>query len=651
MRVAFTYVKSNYDVIADLNQFKQLYDFQHLGVVVDVSFKKHKKVLQESFQQLTNQPVTILFVNSSNFTEVLANAQQNHVDALYIFPLMSFQQSQIPAFFDSVQQAKLPSFAMLGRHYTEMGALASLANANYSEIQARRIALDTLKIIEGEKVATLPVDLPYMNDDFVVNMQTANSIGLSPKIEVLQQADLIKQFAKTANMGEIDFQQALLIALENNLKLQQAKNSISISENQIDDAKATFLPTFEVSYQGTKVDDMTRGRQGAGATQKLVANATQVLFSDQSFALYKARKLSLDANIEGLKRAEDEVIFDVLSGFVKLANARRQAQLQSENTQRTRINLSIAESKAEIGYAGKSDVYRLQSELASNEANLQKAESTYQQTQLALKKTLNIPLDDEVYFADIENPLQLLSLTNAQLANRLDNQQKIAVFTDYLVSIARQKRPSILQYDYNIEAQQQIVDADKRKRYMPTILLSANAQKPLAYHDVVAGNDPAHDSTWDVSLVAKLPLFDGKRKSGNKQNSLTLDKLKLERADLVNNISLGLRSDMQTARASYRQMQLFQSSLDSAKKNFELVESLYKYGQSNITNLIDAQHNLLATQLNALNAEQQLFMDYLKVEQQSGFYYFLATPEQQQKFVDNFGKFAQNRQNTMAMTQ
>ena len=89
-------------------------------------------------------------------------------------------------------------------------------------------------------------------------------------------------------------------------------------------------------------------------------------------------------------------------------------------------------------------------------------------------------------------------------------------------------------------------------------------------------------------------------------------------------------------------MGLSQTAAEASQKNYEIVQDAYSAGQSNITNLIDAQNNALATDLNATNAIFTFILDFLNLERSIGFYSFLATPEEKATFFAEAIEYLKN---------
>lgn len=636
----FTFVKSNINIASDLRLFNRVYPYKKLGMVLDSSLKGQASVIRQSLRGYTAKPFELIFVNAKTANEQLKQ-YQHQVDALYVLPLFSLSDTQLREFFTHVNKLKLPSFALQGRDYTKAGALASQSSSDNREIQARRIALNIMKIVEGQNAASLPVVLPTVETDFVINQLTANTVGVYPDFAVLQAADVINRLDSSASADRLTVFSALDKALQQNLDVQKIRKEIDLSHTDLSEAKRAFLPSLNIRYLGQKVDDGFKNIRGAGITNTVSARASQVLFADEAIALYKARKMGLDANVEALKRAEYDVVFDVMSGYFRHFNAKGRVEIQRQNTELTRQHLKAARRKAAAGYSGKLDVHRLESELANNQATLNKEVANFRHAGFALKKLLNIEMNADVSFEDIQQPLSLLSIHDDRLFGDLNNQKKVRLFTDYLMDVAMRERPAIMQYNHNIQAQKTLAAAERRKWFMPVVSVAANANKIVSRYETTGRPANQTQPEWDVNLVADIPIFDRLHATNVRRTAVQIDKLALEREDLVKSISLGLHSDMQTAIASYTQMQLHKASAKAAKKNYDIVSTYYKNGRASVTDLIDAQSNMFNTNLHAINSEHQFFVDYLKVEKDSGFYYFLAEKEKQDAFVSGFLEFAQ----------
>lgn len=110
-------------------------------------------------------------------------------------------------------------------------------------------------------------------------------------------------------------------------------------------------------------------------------------------------------------------------------------------------------------------------------------------------------------------------------------------------------------------------------------------------------------------------------------------------SNLRNLLELQLRSNLETAGASFGNLRLSREAALAARKNFEIAQNSYRQGLLNITSLIDAQNAALQSEINAINAVYQFVADFLAVERSVGRYHFLSTTEEQTAFFQRFAQF------------
>ena len=84
----------------------------------------------------------------------------------------------------------------------------------------------------------------------------------------------------------------------------------------------------------------------------------------------------------------------------------------------------------------------------------------------------------------------------------------------------------------------------------------------------------------------------------------------------------------------------------SAKKSFTIVQAGYAEGRNSVTDLVDAQNTMVASQQNAALAKYMFVIDFLALERSIGQFYFLATQEEKQHFLDRLTRYMDTQSNT-----
>lgn len=632
-----TYVKSQYDLESDLALFREIIPFKSLGILVDTAIRtpEQLRLVSTIFDALVGKDNYRLIGAKPDEPINLPTDLANPIDAVYVLPLLSQSKDQIKQTMQQLIDNKLPSFAMIGRAYVELGSMAGKNSSDYIELYSRRIALDVMKILKGQNPANLSVDVSKLPEDFVINDATLKSIGLYPDYDILETANIINQVQETGEL--LTLRLAIDDALKNNLQIKQAKIKAERTANEIASAKRAFLPSLDVAAQLTQLDDYSAQNSGSKLSSNLSLSAQQILYSEQALGTYKARKLTYSSELEALKTQELDTVQSVLETYVQYLTAKRQLNSQNENVQLTRKNLEVAKQKQKTGYSGLTDVYRLESQLAQNQAQLNTALANVKIAKLRMQTLLNRKHSEAIGLSDIEQPLKFTMLADQRLFDTITDDEKGEKYVQFLIDEAMASRPSLLQIGYSVKSQQRLLKSEKRQRYIPTVSLSAGVNDIIKQHNAVRTlEDDALDPAWNVNLNVSLPLFSPQRSPTIKNYQFTLQDLAVQRDALMSEINFGIRSGMETAVASYQQNELYRVSADNAEKNYKLISEYYKQGKVTITDLIDAQNNALTTKLNSLNAEQQFLVDFLKIERSIGSYYFMLTPEKQNAFVERF---------------
>jgi putative tryptophan/tyrosine transport system substrate-binding protein len=125
----------------------------------------------------------------SDFDAAFEAAERERVDALYVAPEPLFTTARAPRLLDFAARHRLPS--MYGfQQDVKAGALMACGPSHSALYQRAAYYVD--RILKGAKPADLPVEQP-MTFEFVVNMKTAQALGLTfPNEIMLQVTDVIQ---------------------------------------------------------------------------------------------------------------------------------------------------------------------------------------------------------------------------------------------------------------------------------------------------------------------------------------------------------------------------------------------------------------------------------------------------------------------------
>ncbi|MCI4671432.1 MAG: TolC family protein [Bacteroidia bacterium] len=649
------YIRSPYDAEKDLAQFRKMRKYNQLAVLLDGELAP---LVQASANVLDNlvqedEEISLIPVNGESPEEVL-NLLPKDCDAIYLLPLgPNYEGEKLSALLEAVSEAGLPSFAMLGSEWVEAGAMASRAASQSSLSLARRIALNALAILDGKDASKLPTKTTTLGEDFVINLDAVEKSQIYPSWKALGEARLINLQLQPEGTP-VHLRGVIGEALAQNLSFKISQRETEAGQQDIRLALAEILPELSVSSNFSAIDQ-ARSAASFGSTQPYTwaasAQLDQILFAEPLYANLRIQKLLQASRVASQDQTELDVVLQSAEAYFNILLAASVVRLQNKNVDNTRINLNLAKEKESVGYSGISEVYRWETQLSLNKIDLNDAQANFRSAQFNLNQVLNRPQDEPLALADAELGDSLLSILDNRVFTYLSDPGQLIGLSDFLVAEGRRNLPELKQIQLSLQAQERLLQSNKRAFYLPTLGLNAQSgyniyqggyqsTDPIPPEFAAVLPDPITGVTWSVGLGLNFPIYQGNSRSAQKQQTtVNLARLKSQQKDLQNQLELRIRSSLQAAGASFAEIGLAQRAAEAARKNLKIAQEGYREGVVPIAQLIDAQEALLQTEILASNAVYSFLLDYLRVERATGSYFFLSSPEEQNLFFQRARQF------------
>ncbi|MEM1321901.1 MAG: TolC family protein [Bacteroidota bacterium] len=638
------YIESPFDIRRDLQTLRNVRPFQRLAVVYDpILTRKASQFLEVIIKNnLDDDSIQLDFYSINELSSGTADFEEG-TDALYVMPILNNNAStQIPQLFDKAAAKGLPSAALFGSNYIENGALIAYKSDHNLALIPRRIALNTMKIVEGIKASDIPVAIETYSDDLLINVATARRIGIFPNFDMFAQATLINIENEPAER-QLSLKSAIAEALRSNLDYQLSNLDIQVADRDVGIAQADQLPQVDVSTSYSMVDDLTAlSYQGAQGQYNWIGSAqlSQVIFSEPLLANIAIQKMLKAGEEYELQQNQLDLIIDVAEAYLNILQAKSNLQIQQKNVEVTKENYNISKSKNVIGYAGAADLYRWEAELALKNIDLNAALAALQQAKYRLNQLLNRPIGEPFSVQNETLEEKMLLVTDGRL-EMIDDYGDLTKFTAFIIDFANNRLPTLDIVDNNIKLQERQLLSRQRAFYLPALSLNGGANRLLSKSGVPEIFTPVDNATtWNLNFGASYPIFQGfARKKELEKSEIQLQQLQLTRQNVRNQLELAIRSNMETIYVSYTRMDLSRVAADASDKNFDVIQDAYNQGQVNITALIDAQNNNLQSELSAINAVYEFILDFLTLERSIGFFYFLASEEDKNQFFQQVNDY------------
>lgn len=618
----------------DLLIFQKIVPAQNLAIIVDSRLLTAIPEFKLLAKYLANEnSIKVSVVAADNSADAVLDSLPPGTDSVMLGTLYQFSDSEKTKLFQGFIDKKLPGYAIWNRALVADGLLMGDVPEDMQDNLARRTAIAVQDILLGETPGSLNIQLDS-GHELTINMATARALDIYPGLAILTAANLLNE-ERTDIKRRLNLQQAVEEALEVNLDFLSADQTVLAGTHAVSETRSPLLPQIGIATGARAIDndraDLSRGSSPERAWTG-TASASQQIYSERSWARY-----SIEQHLQtGREMDRDSVRLDTIYAasvaYFDVLRAKTIEQLEKDNLKLTHANLKRARIRMSTGVAGPDEVYRWETKNAGDSRSLLNKESVSLDAMENLNRILNRPLQ-ELFIAeetDLSDPLLIGG--NQFFQKMMDNPRYLLKFTNIAIREALSQRPELKSLDAIITAKERQTTSSKREFWVPDFTLEGQVEQYFAEDGSGQRGDYPNgldDTDWQVGVYARLPLFEGGRKSAAlSRNQEELQKLRIDRRSLEERVSQDMLQSLNRTRASYPGISLARDGADSAKRNLDLITDSYTQGIKSIIELLDAQNQALTADQAAANAVYDFLIDMMGVQRSMGtFVTFLAEPE------------------------
>jgi outer membrane protein TolC len=501
------------------------------------------------------------------------------------------------------------------------------------------VALNAQRVLLGKDPGTFKVAFPF-GERLVINMATARAIGVYPSWGVLIEAELINE-----EIQEIErlltLESVIREAVAVNLDLAVSDRDVAAGKQRVREALSELLPQVNISSEGTFIDkDQAEAGRGSQAERTLAGSASvsQLVYSDETwkdFDVERHRQVSREEERETLRL---DIARAAVIAYLNVLRTKTLERVQKDNLKLTRANLEIARVRRSVGVASPAEVFRWESEIATDRQDVLNAQFKRREAEIALNRLLHRPLEERFGVVEAGLDDSLLLISDERFFRYIDNPQTSKVFRDFMVHEGFEAAPELRRLDASIAGQEREQLASKRAFYVPKISVEGTITETFdeggTGQEVPLGSPRADDTDWSVAIEATLPIFNsGGKVARVKRAEEELTRLRLERKATVERIDERIRTALEKTNASFPSIKLSSDAAEAARKNLALVTDSYERGVLSIIDLLDAQNAFLVADQASANAVYDFLIDLMEVQRASGkFDFFLSANEREAWF-------------------
>ena len=387
-------------------------------------------------------------------------------------------------------------------------------------------------------------------------------------------------------------------ALENNISILQAKNSLLSSEQDIISAKGNFLPAVSSNISGGASLGNIEVFPGEFRDREFYSTSLGVGFSQSVFNgfrninLLNQSKLSLERNQYELEKLKDDISLNVANAYLNVLFNKENLELAKSQLKFSKFQVQQVTIMVESGSEPMSTLIETQATYSRDIQSLTIAENNQDLALLTLSQLLQLPYDDfDVEIIQIDTPSTNLMYDD------------IAPILNY----AMENRNEIKVAERDIELARLGTKISK-SAYLPNISMGYGFNASANFSNLT-NDDQLLDQLNDnkghsVNMNVSIPIFNRnqtkaqvkKSKIQEETTNLALDQIKI-------NLESTIQRAFTDAKAALRAFEAAQLSLNSQALAFDNSKERFTLGAINSYDLEQSRIRLLNAESSSINAK------------------------------------------------
>lgn len=432
-------------------------------------------------------------------------------------------------------------------------------------------------------------------DSLSIDLNTALEIALSenPNIKIADMEITKKQYAKKSAYGALLPEINLIGQYQRTIKKQTMYLDGGFFGGDIDPTQYTPEELKVVEVLG-KIMTPAEGAQdgiqvGRWNMYTGGVNVSLPLVVPSLWKNIQMSEIDIQTSMEQARSSKINLVNQVTKSFYSLMLAHDSYMLFRKTYVTDSINLENITNKYKQGIVPEYDVITADVRLKSIIPSMLQAENMMKIAELQLK--LHMGIDNDI-------PLKIVGTLDDYDQNMFD--AVIPADTSLL------QNSDLRQFDLQAEKVKKMYEMQKLQ-FAPSLVSS------FQYTYISQNNDfKFSDYKWNpystVGITLSIPLFNGGQRYNNlKQTELQINQLQYQRVDLQRNLKLAVKNNIDLINKNIEQIVATQSSVEQARKGYDITLKRYETGMGTIVELNSAALGVTNAELQYKNA----IYDYL----------------------------------------
>ena len=387
----------------------------------------------------------------------------------------------------------------------------------------------------------------------------------------------------------LSLEQALQLAKANNLGLASNAIDVAAAKRDVDTSWNLFVPKIEIALSNFGSKPVFKAFPSKEAYNSGLGVNLSVTLTLNPAVKDQMDSYNLGYQIQQVTyaQAQAEVERNVTKLYYYLLMEAENIKVQEMNLELALKQYEQVQTKFESGFASEMEVLSSQLSYEQLKTPIQQAKNQYQSNLLSLKALLGLDLAEELEVSG-DIPAMVKELEVSELR-------------EYL-----QKSYSLTLIDLNMAQLKSSMDSSKKQSLFPSLMIKGSYDMSL-WDDLNTVNDFSDSSSYTVAVSIPLDGFipNSRTQVGLAKLEDSLDKLSLQRRQVLQQLELGVVSKVQNLNMLASQAELAKQSLELTEKLYVMHMIQYESGYVTFLQLQEAQNNLVSAKQNILGLEYQ----------------------------------------------
>ncbi len=396
------------------------------------------------------------------------------------------------------------------------------------------------------------------------------------------------------------------IALQNNLDIKLYEARLEQSGADLTYAFGQYLPSISINSGYTRQLNAKPGFtfvNGQLVTTDPRANSYDAsiganwlifdgFYRDKN---YQRAKYNYEANELNFKQIKQQVSLQIYQYFIDVIAKKQILKTRKANYELGKKEYERIKAQYEVGLIPLDVVYSQEADLANREYDIISSENSLNQAKANLLVLMGLNPEYDIEFLENSFP--------EEISEKEMNQFRMQM-TEYKNNIEEAFNNRV---DYQvIESQQKAYEASLSASYSGYYpRLSAYGGWYWSNFELNKFSELGRSS---VGLNLSIPIFDQFQTNYRAQNAqLQLQQIQIEKSKLEQNIISSIKLSFLNLQAAEKQLEISNKALIAAEKSYQSFSEKFRIGSASITELLNANTQLINSKINRINAIYQYF--------------------------------------------